>query len=68
VLATTAGSQLRLVKGGASYLSHSDLSAFFGVPEGARVQSLSILWPSGRKQELTDLPTGEELFVIEPPQ
>lgn len=66
VLHTSAGPQLQIVKGGGSYLSHSDRLAFWGVPEGAAIEKLSILWPSGQKQELTGLSAGENLVVIEP--
>jgi hypothetical protein len=53
ILTTSAGRQLRLVKGGGSYLSQSDYGVHWGVPAGATVEHLEIIWPSGIRQQLT---------------
>ncbi|MGE3409076.1 MAG: CRTAC1 family protein [Pirellulales bacterium] len=53
VLHTSAGDQLRHVKGGGSYVSHSDLTVDWGLPRDATVLGLSIWWPSGIQQELS---------------
>jgi enediyne biosynthesis protein E4 len=68
VLHTSAGDQLRLVKGGGSYESQSDLRPFWGIPAGAKVESISIHWPAGNDQ---DYPLGEanqSPVIIEPGQ
>lgn len=59
--------QQRQIKGGGSYLSQSDLACHWGVPEGSTVKGLSIRWPSGREQRISDeqLPLGRELTFIE---
>jgi hypothetical protein len=64
-LTTTAGRQTRQVKGGGSYLSQSEPHCFFGIPRGARIEKLSIRWPSGHIQELADLAVDRTLVVIE---
>jgi hypothetical protein len=65
VLHTAAGDQLRLVKGGGSYLSQSDLRPFWGLPAGVEILGLSIHWPTGRVQELSNVSANETLLVIE---
>ncbi|HUQ68520.1 MAG TPA: CRTAC1 family protein, partial [Planctomycetaceae bacterium] len=65
-LTTSAGVQTRQIKGGGSYLSQSDLAAFFGVPKHARIEKLSIDWTSGIRQELTDLQPDRVVTCIEP--
>jgi len=64
-LTTSAGRQTRQVKGGGSYLSQSELHCFFGIPRDANIEKLSIRWPSGGTQELTDLPLDRSIIVIE---
>jgi enediyne biosynthesis protein E4 len=69
VLHTSAGDQLRLVKGGASYLSQCDLRPFWGYSAGTRITGLSIHWPKGRVQKLDAVAvTGNQtLVIVEPP-
>jgi hypothetical protein len=64
-LTTSAGRQTRQVKGGGSYLSQSELNCFFGIPGDAKIEKLSIRWPSGTVQELTDLKLDRSIVVIE---
>jgi enediyne biosynthesis protein E4 len=66
VLHTAAGDQLRLVKGGGSYLSQSDLRPFWGLPAGVEIRGLSIHWPTGKVQELSNVSANKTLLVIEP--
>jgi hypothetical protein len=54
-----AGSiQSRLVKGGSSYLSQSELPVTFGVGRRDKIDRVAIQWPSGRTEEYKDLTTG----------
>ena len=53
-----ASIQSRLVKGGSSYLSQSELPVTFGVGKQDKVDRLLIQWPSGRIEEYKDLATG----------
>ncbi len=45
---TKSGLQIREVRGGRSYLSHSDLRLHFGLGTESQVDSLTIRWPSGK--------------------
>lgn len=52
--------------GGGSYLSGSDYRLHLGLGTAAQVDSLEILWPSGRKQKLENVKANQELVVKEP--
>jgi hypothetical protein len=64
-LITSAGKQTRQVKGGGSYLSQSDLCCFFGVPRDAKIEGLSVRWPSGITQKISGLALDRSIVVIE---
>ena len=65
VLHTSAGDQLRLIKGGGSYVSQCDLRPFWGVPAGTRVSGLSIHWPSGHDQEYALSKANQTVTIVE---
>jgi enediyne biosynthesis protein E4 len=50
--------QSRMVRGGSSYLSQSELPLTFGLGSRDRVDRLVIDWPSGRTEEFKNLPAG----------
>ena len=50
--------QSRMVKGGSSYLSQSELPVTFGIEKRDRVDRIVIDWPSGQTEEYKDLATG----------
>ena len=50
--------QSRLVKGGSSYLSQSELPVTFGLEKRDRIERLVIDWPSGRTEEYKNLAAG----------
>src|ERR1700721_2087309 len=50
--------QSRLVKGGSSYLSQSELPVHFGLEKRDRIEGLVIDWPSGRTEEYKNLTAG----------
>jgi hypothetical protein len=64
----TCGSatQLRLIKGGSSYASTSDMRAFFGLGQAAAVEKIDILWPSGTRQVLDGLACNQMHVIVEP--
>jgi enediyne biosynthesis protein E4 len=66
MLHTSAGDQLRLIKGGGSYESQSDLRPFWGIPAGAQVKGITIHWPSGIDQEYPLSGANQSLTIIEP--
>ena len=52
----------RAVTGGEGYLGMSERTVHFGLG-ASRPQSLEILWPGGRLETLTELPTGSALRI-----
>lgn len=62
----TAGiTQLRMVKGGSSYLSQSELPVTFGVGTHDRADRIVIEWPSGRTEEYKNLSAGRAYLCTE---
>jgi enediyne biosynthesis protein E4 len=51
-------SQLRLVHGGSSYLSQSELPVTFGIGKHDKIERVTIDWPSGRHEEFKSLTAG----------
>jgi len=50
------------------YASSSDPRVHFGLGRAASAREIEILWPSGRKQVLRDVPADRVLQVVEPRQ
>jgi hypothetical protein len=50
--------QSRVVKGGSSYLSQSELPVTFGLEKRDRIERVLIDWPSGRTEEFKNLAAG----------
>ncbi len=57
--------QSRVVRGGSSYLSQSEIPVTFGVGKSERIERVTIDWPSGRSEEYKDLATGRAYEVVE---
>ncbi len=57
--------QSRLVRGGSSYLSQSELPVTFGIGQRDKIERVVIDWPSGRTEEFKDLATGHAYECIE---
>jgi enediyne biosynthesis protein E4 len=57
--------QSRIVHGGSSYLSQSELPVTFGTGRRDKVERATIDWPSGRSDEFKDLVTGKSYQCIE---
>ena len=57
--------QSRLVKGGSSYLSQSELPVTFGLGQMGKIDRLEILWPSGRAEEYKNLSAGRAYECVE---
>jgi hypothetical protein len=51
-------SQSRMVRGGSSYLSQSELPVTFGVGKRDKIDRATVEWPSGRTEEFKDLAAG----------
>jgi hypothetical protein len=67
VLRLTSGGvvQVDQAKGGTSYMSASDPRIHFGLGKRAKVESLTITWPSGQVDKLTNLPINKIIAVKE---
>jgi hypothetical protein len=57
--------QSRMVKGGSSYLSQSELPVTFGVGRRDRVERVQITWPNGRTEEFRNVATGRAYDCVE---
>jgi len=68
VVTVSAGNrrQIRLLQGASGYLSQSSKTLHFGLGSAARVDAVEILWPSGRRQSLSELAINQILEVTEP--
>ena len=58
--------QVQEVRAGSSYLSMDSVELEFGVGRATEVERITILWPSGREQVLTNVPVDQVLLVTEP--
>ena len=57
--------QSRIVKGGSSYLSQSELPLTFGLEKRDRIDRVAIFWPSGRTEEYKNLAAGRCYECVE---
>ena len=55
----------RDVRSGSSYLSQSELPVTIGAGAATRVDKLKITWPDGSKAEYLDLPTGQNITIVQ---
>lgn len=65
----TAGNvhQFAMVKSGSSYLSQSELPITFGLgkPDQARTVNLKLIWPSGKKESISNIRPNQFLTIEE---
>lgn len=64
-IVSAGSSQTRVVKGGSSYLSQSELPLTFGLGKRDRVDRVVVNWPSGRTEEFTNLMAGRSYECVE---
>ena len=57
--------QSRLVKGGSSYLSQSELPVTFGLGRRERIDRVEIQWPNGETEEYRNLQAGRGYRCVE---
>lgn len=55
ILETDGRKQTRFAKGGGSYASSPDRRHVFGLGSADRIDKVTVVWPSGARQEYTDL-------------
>jgi hypothetical protein len=58
--------QVQEVRAGSSYLSMDSVDLEFGLGKSSIVDTVLVLWPSGRRQILNDLPVNKRFVVTEP--
>ena len=63
---TAAGVQVRQLLVGRGYLSSSEPVLHFGLGEAERIDRLTIEWPSGHRQEFTNLAGDRRYTITEP--
>ena len=67
LVASVAGATLlRTVINGGTYQGNSTLVQQFGLGTATQVDTLTIYWPSGTVQSLTNLPSNQRMTIIEP--
>ncbi len=66
-LRLTAGgrTQLRFVDGGNGFAAQGSRRVFFGLGAAERIDRLEVLWPSGRRQVLANLPADRYVRLLE---
>ena len=57
--------QMRMVRGGSSYLSQSELPVTFGIGKEEEVGRVTIDWPSGQTEEYKKLGAGKTHEIVE---
>jgi hypothetical protein len=57
--------QSRMVKGGSSYLSQSELPLTFGVGKQDRIDRIEVQWPNGRTEEYKNLTSSRSYQCLE---
>jgi len=60
--------QYGIVTTAGSYQSANDKRVHFGLGQDKRVKTMEILWPSGIRQKIEDVPANQILTVNEPPR
>ena len=58
--------QVQEVYAGSSYLSMDSVELEFGVGSATIIEEITILWPSGREQVLTNVSVDQVLLITEP--
>ena len=54
-----------MMRSGSSYLSANELVLTFGLGQHERADKVEILWPSGEKNQMTNVAAGQTLVVTE---
>jgi enediyne biosynthesis protein E4 len=57
--------QMNEVRAGGSYLSQNDPRLHFGLSSATRMDEVDILWPSGRRERLLDVPADFIYTIVE---
>ncbi len=66
VLDAGGKTQIREIRAGSSQMGQDMAAAHFGLGPAVTVDSLTITWPGGKVQTLTDMPINQRITVTEP--
>ena len=62
---SASGKQMQTVHSGSSYCSQSDFALTYGLGRDDRIKSITVLWPSGQKDTLTNVKPNQFLTIRE---
>lgn len=62
---TSNGAQSMMVRSGSSYCSQSALALTFGLAGETKAQEIEVVWPSGIRQKLNNIPSNQVLTITE---
>lgn len=62
---SSSGKEWQTVHSGSSYCSQSDLALTFGLKQDQSVSSLTVEWPSGKRQSFRNLPVNRFITIDE---
>ena len=62
---SAGGKQWAVVRSGSSYASQSDMALTFGLAQDAMVKSISVEWPSGAKQQFSNVNANQFITIDE---
>jgi hypothetical protein len=65
IVSTLKMNQMDEVRGGGSYLSSNDQRLHFGLGAETQMTRIQVLWPSGLKEELTNIPADAIYTILE---
>lgn len=65
VVESASGKQSQTVHSGSSYCSQSDLALTFGLGQDDTIKSIGIYWPSGHKDQMSNIKTNQFLTISE---
>ena len=60
-----AGTQMREVKSGSSYLGQNDLRVHFGLADATRVERIDVRWPTGEVETVRDVAVDQIVTITE---
>ncbi|MBT8100863.1 MAG: VCBS repeat-containing protein [Gammaproteobacteria bacterium] len=63
IVSTDTLTQTREIRLGSNYLSNDPPLAHFGLGDKARISKLTIVWPDGTTQHLSDIPSNQHLVI-----
>ena len=57
--------QIREIAAGSSSMGQNMMEAHFGLSDATKIDSITLTWPSGKRQTLTDVDINQILEIVE---